>query len=298
MIGKDLVNIIKENVLTPRDDGALHFSSHLQNDRHTVLYHHHGYPEYFKGATWGGTLPLMQGTAVHEEIHKIMVGAFGWEYTPEIEVNYPLDTEDIIHDWRGTADAVVIIDDERWLIDYKTISGASFSFLHNKVKPEHLMQVSAYYNFIDMHIDRVGVLYLPTSQDYKRQWHEPVFIEVTPFTRLHVVSRMQDVERMINEYGGTRDTLPLPNAGGFSWKNNKREKKWELRYFPHYTSMFCPWKNLGKDDPCGCSDNQPEYIGCWYYYNGIDADSGAKEAIVHTNLDTCPGYIELTKETP
>ena len=37
-IMSDLINIIKEHTLAPRNDKMLHFSQHLNNNRHTVLY--------------------------------------------------------------------------------------------------------------------------------------------------------------------------------------------------------------------------------------------------------------------
>ena len=47
--------------------------------------------------------------------------------------------------------------------------------------------------------------------------------------------------------------------GTKEWKYNKKEKQWEYWLRPHYSSMFCPWKDT-KDDPCGCSSQKPELL--------------------------------------
>jgi hypothetical protein len=101
---------------------------------------------------------------------------------------------------------------------------------------------------------------------------------------------MYDVEKAIIEYD-TLGKVPDVLMGEYKWKNIKKERKWELTYYPHYSSQYCPWAGQ-EEDPCGCSKLKSEYIGCWYYYNGIDGD----EETVKDHLDKCPGYVDLTNE--
>jgi hypothetical protein len=250
---KSLIDAIKEATLAPRNDGMLHFSSHLNHNRHTCLYYWFGYPAY-QDTPWANTLPLLQGTSIHEQVHKIMED-YHKPYASEIEI---VADDGFDYPWVGTADAYT--EDENsdvWLVDYKTISGASYTFLEGP-KPEHIMQVSAYYHY-GMPTKRVGILYLPTSSDYKRRWHEPEFFEVTPWPREKLREHMLGVETDISIYLSTQQ-LPPPPKGEYVWKNIKREKHYELTYKPHYASMFCPWKNL-IDDPCGCSNEKARIIG-------------------------------------
>lgn len=275
-----LVNNIKYETNKPRNDGWLHFSSHLNHDRHTVLYYTHGYPETTWDRPWMNTLPLLQGTAIHEQLHKIMSDAYQ-VYEPETDVYPPEDMTQ--YKWKGTADALIEDNDGVvWLIDYKTISGASFSFLDGP-KPEHIMQVSAYYHYMPLHIDKVAILYLPTSADYKRRWPEPVLYEVEPWTADALAARIWKVEEAISAYKSS-SILPDAPEGKVYWKENKRNKNWELHYKPHYASMFCPWKDQ-EDDPCGCSAETPVHIGNWSE-DRIEGD----EDIVKAYLSECPGW--------
>ena len=284
---KQLIDAIKRSVSEPRQDGCLHFSSDLTNDRHTAVSMVHEKPWVSKH--WANTFPLLQGTAIHEAIHTIMAGSKDWDYHSESNIMYTGD--DMEYEWVGTADAYTETDDgEYWLLDYKTISGASYSFLDG-VKPEHLFQVSAYYHFgVAVPKLRTGIVYLPTSADYSRRWHEPLFYEVEPLSRKLIVQRMHDVEAAINTYKDS-GVLPAVLMGEYKWKNNKKERKWDLTYYPHYSSQYCPWAGE-ENDPCGCSKLKSKYIGCWYYYNGIDGD----EETVKDHLNKCPGYIDLTSE--
>jgi hypothetical protein len=150
-------------------------------------------------------------------------------------------------------------DGETWLVDYKTASGVSLSFME-EAKPEHVLQVSAYYHYgIAIPNLRVGILYLPSSPDYKRRWEEPRFYEIQPLSMNEVTQRMQSVEENIITYLDDSETLPDPLMGDNVWKHNKRNKNWEHWYKPHYSSMFCPWRGL-ENDPCGCSNQKAELL--------------------------------------
>jgi hypothetical protein len=249
---KSLIDVIKRETNAPRNDGMLHFSSHLMNDRHTVLYWHHGYPEGRWDRPWANTLPLLQGTAMHEQLHKIMHEHHS-PYASEIQIN----VDEFKYPWTGTVDAY--IEDENGnvlLLDYKTISGSSFSFLDGP-KPEHLMQVSAYFHFGMPRVSRVGILYLPTSPDYRRRWHEPVFYEVKPLPREAIVGRINAVEAAIDAYPYE---LPDYAPGTTEWKYSKKYKHWEHWSRPHYSSLFCPWKDDWENDKCNCSSQKPELL--------------------------------------
>jgi hypothetical protein len=114
------------------------------------------------------------------------------------------------------------------------------------------MQVSAYYHFGPTIPDlRVGILYLPSSPDYKRRWAEPVFYEIEPLSLEEVTKQMDYIEESIYLYT-KYEVLPKPLKGEYSWKVNKKNKNWEHWYKPHYTSMYCPWKDQ-EVDLCGCS---------------------------------------------
>jgi hypothetical protein len=221
------------------------------NDRHTVLYWHHGYPENAWDRPWANTFPLLQGTAIHEQLHKLMIDHHQ-PYVSEIEIQI----RNFKYPWTGTIDAY--IEDENgnvMLLDYKTISGSSFSFLDGP-KPEHVMQVSAYFHFGMPRVSRVGIFYLPTTPDYRRRWHEPVFYEVTPLPKDSIVGRINAVEDAIDAYPSE---LPDPVMGTKEWKYNKKHKHWEHWLRPYYSSMFCPWKDE-KDDLCGCSKQKVELL--------------------------------------
>ncbi len=246
-----LISVIKEQTNSPRNDEMLHFSSHLMNDRHTVLYWYYGYPEDTWDKPWANTLPLLQGTAIHEQLHSIM-SEHHTPYASEISII----NKDFKYPWTGTVDAYT--EDENGnvvLLDYKTISGTSFTFL-DEPKPEHVMQVSAYFHYGMPRVSRVGILYLPTSPDYRRRWHEPVYYDVTPHPREALDGRIMQIESAIDAYPVM---LPDPVMGTKEWKYNKKEKQWECWLRPHYSSMFCPWKDT-EDDPCGCSNQKPELL--------------------------------------
>lgn len=247
---KSLINIIKRETNSPRNDSMLHFSSHLMNDRHTVLYWYFGYPEVWD-KPWMNTLPLLQGTAIHEQLHRIME-----EHHQPYASEIPIVCEEFKYPWTGTVDAYT--EDEYGnviLVDYKTISGTSFGFLDGP-KPEHIMQVSAYFHYGMPSVQSVGILYLPTSPDYRRRWPEPIFYEVTPHPREAIDGRIRQVEDAIDLYPFE---LPDPVMGTKEWKYNKKEKQWEYWLRPHYSSLFCPWKGQ-TDDPCRCSEQTPELL--------------------------------------
>lgn len=289
LIMKSLIDTIKRETNKPRNDGLLHFSSHMMNDRHTALYYHHGYPENTWDKPWMNTLPLFQGTAIHEQIHAIM-GEHHKPYAAEIEIS----CEDYSYPWVGTADAYA--EDENGnliLIDYKTISGTSFGFLDGP-KPEHIMQVSAYYHFGMPGVHSVGILYLPTTPDYRRRWSEPVFYYVTPLDRDIIDRRITAVENAISQYGDDNSVLPDILPGEYSWKQNKKERRWEYHYRPHYSTMFCPWKGQ-ENDPCGCSHEKPVHVGNWYEYNGVEGLTVSDDEMLEL-IDDCPGYQKLVSD--
>ena len=238
----------------PRNDDMLHFSQHLQHDRHTVLYKHYGYPASVQ--SWGRMFPLIQGTGVHETIHAAMR-----EVMPVYADEWPIRIDDMFeYSWGGTADAYCVDkDDAQWLLDYKTISGAGMSFLTDEPKEEHLLQVSAYYHFGPKQNIRTAILYLPSSPDYKRNWSEPRLIEFEPLEYDVVVDRISEVEQAIHEYTNT-GRLPDSPKGSYAWK--KKGKAWELLYRPDYRSLFCPWASLS-DDPCECSLDTLKKVAVW-----------------------------------
>jgi hypothetical protein len=92
---------------------------------------------------------------------------------------------------------------------------------------------------------------LPSSPDYKRRWAEPVFYEIEPLSLEEVTKQMDYIEGSIYLYT-KHEVLPKPLKGEYSWKVNKKNKNWEHWYKPHYTSMYCPWKDQ-EVDLCGCS---------------------------------------------
>ena len=249
---------LKRALQQPRNDKKLHFSQHLQHDRHTAVYARYGYPH--TDQPWGRIFPLIQGTGVHETLHATMAGLYE-KYVPEwpVEAKYGFE-----FDWVGTADAYVQDGDTNWLLDYKTISGPGMMFLGDEPKPEHILQVSAYYHFGPKQNVRTAVIYFPTSPDYKKQWDEPVMLEFEPLAKEVIMARMLEVEEYIFDYE-RHDELPDPPAGEYVWKR-KGTKSWtyqyDLLYKPHYTTMFCPWAGM-TDDPCGCSLDTKKTIATW-----------------------------------
>jgi hypothetical protein len=203
---------------------------------------------------WMNTFPLMQGTAIHEYIHTIFHNKDDIKYISE----QPIFVEDRAYPWKGTADAYIETEDEVWLIDYKTASGVSLSFM-NEAKPEHILQVSAYYHYgIPIPNLRVGILYLPSSPDYKRRWEEPRFYEIQPISKTVIDNRMAEIEDAISTYIST-GVLPYPLPGEEIWKQNKRNKTMEKWWRPHYSNQFCPWKNQ-EVDMCECSIEKAEVM--------------------------------------
>ena len=249
-----LVDTLKRALSEPRNDEMLHFSQHLQHDRHTAIYMEYGYPSVDQ--PWGRIFPLVQGTGVHESVHATMAKL----YQPYV-AEHPIKAKDkrLEFEWTGTADAYVSIDNVVYLLDYKTISGAGMSFLEDEPKPEHILQVSAYYHFGPTQACQPAVLYLPSSPDYTKKWAEPRFIPFEPIGLDSLVNRMREVEEAIWEYK-EHNVLPAPPEGEWSWK--KRGKTHKLEYRPHYTTMFCPWASLA-DDPCGCSQSKTIIAGTY-----------------------------------
>jgi hypothetical protein len=251
---KSLIDAIKGEVNAPRADDHLHFSTDLQNPRHTCISWVHGVP--FVDKPWMNTFPLLQGTAVHEYVHTVMLNEPGWNYISE----KPIKVTDRYYPWTGTADAYLTNPaGERWLVDYKTVSGTSLSFMDGP-KPDHIMQVSAYYHFGPTIPNmRVGILYLPSSPDYKRHWSEPIFYEIEPLSLEEVTKQMSYIEECIYLYT-QYEVLPKAFSGEYVWK--KKYKYWQLVYKPHYTNMFCPWQSFA-DDPCGCSNDTYKVVAEW-----------------------------------
>lgn len=254
-----LINQIKWELSTPRNDNVLHFSQHLQHDRHTAIYMKYGYPHRI--LPWNNIFPLMQGTGVHETMHTIMnriVDEYRYE-CPILVENQP----DLKYPWAGTIDAVVEYDTSDWIFDYKTISGAGMSFIDDAPKPDHVLQVSAYKAFMPAWGEgkdyRTAIIYLPSSPDYKRVWQEPRMVEFEALTKDNMLARMRNVERAISVYADTGE-LPKAPEGEYTWK--KKYKFWQLVYKPHYTSLFCPWRDMD-DDPCGCSAASYKVIAEW-----------------------------------
>lgn len=286
---KSLINVIKRETNSPRNDGLLHFSAHLMHDRHTVLYYYHGYPENTWDRAWMNTLPLLQGTAIHDHIHSLMQ-----EHHAPYAAEIPIKVEKFAYPWVGTVDAYT--EDEYGnvvLVDYKTISGTSFGFLDGP-KPEHVMQVSAYFHFGMPGVQSVGILYLPTSPDYKRRWPEPVYYDVTPHPYEAIEGRILQVEKAIDLYSHKPWDLPDVPPGEYSWKQNKKERRWEYYHKPHYSTMFCPWKDQ-PDDPCGCSKQKATHIGNWFEYNGVEGLTVTDDEMLEF-IDTCPGYRKLVDD--
>lgn len=267
---RSLIDVIKQEVNSPRVDKNLHFSTDLQNPRHTCIAWVHGYPEVNR--PWMNTFPLLQGTAVHEYIHTVIHDNENWNYASE----QPIVVNDFDYPWVGTADAYLDNPEgETWLVDYKTASGVSLSFM-NAPKPEHVLQVSAYYHYgISLPNLRVGILYLPSSPDYKRRWEEPRFYEIEPLSKDEIDARMRRIEYYISCYVAHGD-LPEPLKGDTSWKHKKREKVWELWYKPHYSSMFCPWKDQ-EIDLCGCSTQKAKLMEV------VDIDPNLESATIKEN---------------
>lgn len=256
---KSLIEELKHSLSAPRNDKALHFSQHLQHDRHAVLYHEYGYPH--ATPAWGNLFPLLQGTGIHEMIHEHME-KITTKYNPEWAVS-PRYEDPFEFNWTGTVDAFVEYDNTNWILDYKTISGAGMEFLGDHPKPEHMMQVSAYKAFMPKAAStlpwRTAIVYFPSSPNYKRQWSEPRFIEFNPLPADAVFKRMYEVESAINLYI-EKQILPAAPMGEYTWK--KKYTFWQLVYKPHYTSMFCPWQSLA-DDPCGCSKETYKVVAEW-----------------------------------
>ena len=278
---QSLINNIKSKIAEPRNDGVLHFSSHLTNDRHTVLSHFYGIPHTVK--PWANTLPLLQGSGIHDYIHTLMGKSKEFRYMPEKPITVG-DEYGFKYKWGGTADAYVQEpnNSEVWLIDYKTISGTSLEFLDGP-KREHILQVSAYYHFGPQFDNmRVGILYLPTTPNYRRQWSEPVFYEIISIDKDYLIERMHSIERLItlfNEkvaYGAGSEAAPPIERGEYKWKQIKKDNCWEVSYHPHYSYLFCPWKDE-EIDVCGCSTLKVRVVG------RVDVDdnyiSGDKEEL-------------------
>lgn len=247
--------LLMEHANSVRNDGMLHFSSALQHDRHAVLGYVHGYPEIER--KWGDVAQLITGTAIHEYMHTLMLDKFGeTAYRHEVTVE-PIDVGGYL--WTGTADAVVSVDDTTWLIDYKTTSSNTFEYLNGRPKDEHIMQMSAYYHLLydsglSSYDARCGVLYIPTSPTFNRKWADPTFMEFEPLTYDTVYFQMDWVGTCINVYKEA-NLLPEIPDGEWSWKFDKRAKKWKFNYKPHWSTRFCPWAPL-IDDPCGCSTSE------------------------------------------
>ena len=96
---KSLIDAIKGEVNSPRVDDYLHFSTDLQNARHTCISWVHGIPLVDK--PWMNTFPLLQGTAVHEYVHTVMLNQDKWKYYSEKSITI----SDRKYPWTGTADA-------------------------------------------------------------------------------------------------------------------------------------------------------------------------------------------------
>ena len=257
--------MLVEHANETRNDGKLHFSSGLQHDRHSVLGYVHGYPHVDRH--WGDVAQLITGTSIHEYLHQMFAKDLRLQiYKSELPVS-----DIIINDmaWTGTADAFIIDSEgQSWLVDYKTTSSNTFEYLRGTPKPEHIMQVSAYYHFLtDGNGDdlpegtKCGIMYVPVSPTFSRKWAEPTFMEFDPLPVGDVIRVMERVTDRIIDY---KLGEPLPDAptGDWVWKFDKRAKKWKFTYKPHWSARFCPWAPL-LDDPCGCSTQEPVNGGSW-----------------------------------
>lgn len=253
---------LQRHLSQPRNDKRLHFSQHLQHDRHTAIYAEYGYP--YVEQEWGHVFPLIQGTGVHETIHAAMADLYP-KYVPEHEILLDNNQYGLDHTWVGTADAYVEDEDGQvWLLDYKTISGAGYGFLEGEVKPEHKWQVSAYYQLGPTQECKTAIIYFPTSPNYKRQWAEPIMIEFEPYSKEEVLERMFQVEQAVMDYVSHDELPPIPE-GSYQWYDKGRSwsGNYNLIYKPHYTRFFCPWAAL-PDDPCGCYTTEKRLVVAEY----------------------------------
>lgn len=257
--------IIVDHANKVRNDDYLHFSSHLQHMRHAVVSYTHGYPEVQRG--WGNIAQLFMGTAMHEEIHRVMADTFAPNYFDEISVPI-VEVEGV--GWTGTADAVVDVNGQRWLVDYKTTSSQTFEYLNGQPKDDHILQVSAYYHFLPLDLitpgTKCGVLYIPTSPNFSRKWAEPQFMEFEPLPRDDIMGIMKETATAIALYRDEEVLPPVPE-GEWKWTSNKRKGVKELIYKPHWSTRYCPWAALF-DDPCGCSEEQSVFGGTYHIETG------------------------------
>jgi hypothetical protein len=266
-----LIEDLKASLSAPRNDGLLHFSQHLQHDRHTALYAEHGYPT--DNPTWGRMFPLVQGTGIHETIHLHMKDICEM-YAPE----HPVECKRGEFTWTGTVDAFAKYDDKHWILDYKTISGAGMFFLGDEPKPEHVLQVSAYHAFkpeSGINNWRTAIIYLPSSPDYKKNWEEPRMIEFEPSSRDEILQRMFEVETAILAYKYSGE-LPDPPAPSYAWKKRpgkSSKRTYDLMYKPHFTNLFCPWASQ-LDDPCGCSADKAKSVAVWNSEDELTIEEG------------------------
>lgn len=182
--------------------------------------------------------------------------------------------------WAGTADWL-FFDPERQrfvLGDLKTSKGEAMEWIkRDGIKEAHHWQLSAYwYALKRMGIPRllkgIAVLYLPMN-NVPRLEVEPIIIEADPLPAGMVADRMMlrwsRTKKYLDEIAGRRAGGPNTLEGWVVdslapamereqkafW--NPRQKVWDVKLSPHWSTRYCPFPN----ELCDCSEQGYNKIG-------------------------------------
>lgn len=283
-------------------DGLLHSSSHLLAPMRHVMLDLAGAPKKPENLT--STVRLKTGTFWHSWFEDLFRGKL---FMAEVKLDPWMPAG-----WSGTADWLFYDDRYRkWVLgDLKTIKGEGMTrILAYGAKNEHLWQLSSYwYALRDAGLDLVpgfGVFYLPMNQVTGTDIY-PAVMECDLIPEWQIKGVMEHRWEAVQEYleslaGRTFHTDSRPS----DWISGKlpppapREQKcqwskvaggFEVKLWPHYTSMWCPYS----DELCPCGAEGTTKIGQY----DLDGQYTPRKGYEDIKPTVAPSQADLNRRRP
>lgn len=288
MLPFDITEIVAAGLADGRreHDGLLHASSHILGSlRHTQL-DVAAAPKITSQLV--RDVRLHTGTMWHTQLDEWFKRERAW-VMPNVDM-----TPFLPRGWGGTLDYLVYNPElaSFGVVDLKTIKGDALRWIHKDgPKEEHVYQTSMYWWGVKAAglplIKQIGVYYLPMSES-RTEDVEPVLCTFDPLPREQfdqlVAGRTEAVSAYVaslpfgpNQLPFDPDRTPLglseprpeemtawitPELApvqdrALKWIHFKRDKKWELKLVPHWSTKYCDYP----DGLCDCRRQGETKVG-------------------------------------